>query len=260
MDPFNRKDETVDEFDDTVEVEGPNEKEALSRACDALNTVVENLGYEVIGGNKSKGFVGRLLGGGKTVKIRAWRKDERGEEIVTEQAEYAKEALTGIMKHLSDNFTISAIDKGDELHLLIDSDEGGLVIGKNGQNLDAIQFIVRRMVGKQQSGDNKKIVVNTEGYRERREQALVQLAKDSAANVRKNNRRQTLRPMSSYERRIVHMVLKEEKGVESRSQGEGSRRCIVVHPKSKDGNKRSREENGNVAATDKAEPGNEAIA
>jgi predicted RNA-binding protein Jag len=104
-----------------------------------------------------------------------------------------------------------------------------------GQTLDAMQYIVRRIVGKKFPDFEKQIIVNTESYRERKRDNLEMMAKRIAKQVRSSQREETLHPMNAFERRIVHVALENESGVVTRSQGEGIYRCIVVYPDAKKG-------------------------
>jgi spoIIIJ-associated protein len=233
-------------MDDTIEIEGISEDEATQRACDALNTRLENLGYEIIkGGGKSRGIIGLMRGNKKKIKIRAWRKDARGEDILSPVAAHSKEYLSEVLRHICEEFTVEAIEKSDDITLRIECDEGGLIIGKNGQTLDAIQYLIRRSSGRKFEDNDKKIFVDTEGYRERRQDSLVAMAKRIAKNVRTSKRPETLRPMNSFERRLVHMALKTESGVETKSEGEGEDRCIVILPMQKSGGSRPNKRDDN---------------
>ena len=228
--------------EESIEIEGETEDEAVSRASQALNTQIENLGYEIIQSTKTseepKGLFGLVRGKMRSKKkgicIRAWRRDARDDDTMGEVLKTAKEALSGILSHICDEFTVQAMERSDAIYLTIECDEGGLVIGKNGQNLDAIQYIVRRMVGKQCGDLEKKIIVDTEGYRNRKRESLEAMVKRLAKKVKQTNRREVLRPMNAYERRIVHVFLKNEPGVSTRSEGEGMDRCIVIHPEKGD--------------------------
>jgi spoIIIJ-associated protein len=220
--------------DNTIEIEGSSEEEATQRACEALNTRLENLGYEVISDAKRGGLMGLMRG--KKVRIKAWRKDARGQASLTPAGQLAKEALTLIIENICSDFQVDIMEQEDTITILIDApDDGGLVIGKNGQTLDAMQYIVRRIVGKKFPDFEKQIIVNTESYRERKRDNLEMMAKRIAKQVRSSQREETLHPMNAFERRIVHVALENESGVVTRSQGEGIYRCIVVYPDAKKG-------------------------
>lgn len=233
--------------DGSIEIEGATEEEARQRACEALNTRLENLGFELLQDGRGKGLMGLVRG--KKIRIRAWRKDERGEAPLTPAGQLAKECLKTILKHICDDCKVEAMENNETLTLLVDGDEGGLIIGKNGQTLDALQYIVRRIVGKAHEDYERQIVVNTEGYRERRMDSLESMARRLAKQVRTSQRKEVLYPMNAYERRIVHMVLKDETGVETRSQGEGMNRCIVIHPLAAGEKKRADLEGGEESST-----------
>ncbi len=231
------------EDDSTIEIEGHSEEEAAQRASEALNTRRENLGYEIVDASKRRGLMG-IVGGKKKVKIRAWRKDARGEDALGSLAKLGKEVIENILKHICKDFTLEAIEHSDTITLQIEGDEGGLIIGKNGNTLDAIQFVVRKVIGRHFPDNDKQIIVNAEGYRERRRDSLIAMAKRTAKKVRSSKRKESLRPMNAYERRLVHLALEDESGVSTRSQGEGFERCIVIYPEGrKAGSRKKRQDN-----------------
>ena len=214
--------------DDSIEIQGATEEEAVQRACEALNTRMENLGYEITKGGKG-GLMG-LMRSKKNVTIKAWRKDLRGEETNTPVNDFIKEALNVVLSTFCEQVDVEIMEYNEEVNVQVTTDEGGLVIGKNGQTLDSLQYLIRRMVNKKFADFDKQIVLNTEGYRERKQEALTSLVKKIAKKVRSSQKKQTLRPMNAYERRLVHMTLKSETGVSTKSRGEGSDRCIVIFP------------------------------
>jgi spoIIIJ-associated protein len=106
----------------------------------------------------------------------------------------------------------------------------GLLIGRHGQTIDAIQYLTNVIAWRQHGDDRKDVVVDAAGYRERRRETLEALALRSAERVRSSGEPVELEPMSSIERRIVHLRLKEVGGVGTRSEGEEPYRYVVVEP------------------------------
>lgn len=241
--------------DNTIEIEGATEEEAAQRACDALNTVRENLGYQLLGKDKKRGLMGFMRGGGKKVQIRAWRKDERGEEV-SPAPQYAKELLNNILLSICEEFTIEVVENSEAHNLIIESDESGLIIGKNGQTLDALQYIVRRAVSKKFPECEKRLVLDTEGYRERRLESLSLMAKRLAKKVRTSKRSEVLRPMNAYDRRVIHTTLQNETGVVTKSEGEGSHRCVAICPADKRGGRGRDRDRSNQDANEAEVNGN----
>jgi spoIIIJ-associated protein len=119
--------------------------------------------------------------------------------------------------------------EGDDGELIFDiiGEDLAVLIGRHGATLDALQYIVLAIVSKR-IGYRYPIVVDIEGYVHRRRQKLVNLAKSSAAKAIRQNRDVRLRPMNPYERRIVHMVLKEDERVNTVSEGQDPNRLVVI--------------------------------
>lgn len=112
----------------------------------------------------------------------------------------------------------------------LEGDELGLLIGRHGQTIDAIQYLANAIAYREYGDGRKSVVVDAAGYRERRRETLEALALRSAERVRASGEPVELEPMSSIERRIVHMRLQDEPGVATRSEGEEPYRYLVVEP------------------------------
>ena len=111
-------------------------------------------------------------------------------------------------------------------------DNMGIIIGKRGDTLDALEHLVNLCVNKG-DGEYTKVILDTENYRARREQTLIKLAKNLASSVTKNGRKITLEPMHSNERRIIHATLQNHANVDTFSIGEEPNRKVVIAPKKK---------------------------
>jgi len=122
-------------------------------------------------------------------------------------------------------------EEEDRIALNIESPDHQVIIGKRGQTLDAIQFIINRIVGRTHPG-NKRIAVDCEGYRERRSEQLRKMAHDVADRVRKEKIPYAFdASLTAAERRIIHMELVEEPEIVTRSEGEDDERRLVVMPR-----------------------------
>lgn len=124
---------------------------------------------------------------------------------------------------------LSRTIQGDDVTFALEGDRVGLLIGKHGQTLDAIQLLVNA-VGNKQASRHRQFFVDAEGYRERRRESLVSMAQrmaDKAVALRKEI---TLQPMSAHERKIVHMALDSYAGVRTESRGHEPERAIVIVP------------------------------
>lgn len=143
--------------------------------------------------------------------------------------EQAMEFLSSIFEGMSMNVDIDAqlSDNGSELSIVLSGDDMGVLIGKRGQTLDAIQYLTGQVVNKH-SESYIRVKIDTENYRERRKETLETLAKNIAHKVKRTRRPVALEPMNPYERRIIHSVLQSDKDVFTRSEGEEPYRHVVV--------------------------------
>ena len=147
------------------------------------------------------------------------------EEVFNE----AKKFLTPIFDEFNTKIDISYTANVDTntLVLNISGDKMGVVIGKHGQTLDAIQHLVNIVVNNGKS-NRVRIRIDSENYRDKRNKSLESLAKSVANNVRRSHKDYELEPMSSYERRIIHSVLQKERNIETVSVGMDKERHVVV--------------------------------
>ncbi|WP_302961243.1 R3H domain-containing nucleic acid-binding protein [uncultured Adlercreutzia sp.] len=162
---------------------------------------------------------------------------EDGEElVVTDEmldniADTAIAALQDILQYFNvGDVTIDEYE-GDEGELILDisGDDMAVLIGRHGKTLDALQFIVS-MITIRTIGFRYPVVVDVEGYKNRQRQKLESIAHSSANRAASQHRRVGLRPMTPYERRIIHIALRDDNRVETISEGEGSARHVVVVP------------------------------
>lgn len=124
---------------------------------------------------------------------------------------------------------VVAADTDNGLRLRIDTDSDGLLIGRRGETLDALQYIVSLYANKG-SDDYRRITVDTEGYRARREETLRRLARKTAAEVRDTGRAIAMEPMNPYERRVLHSALQDFTGITTHSEGEEPNRRVIIAP------------------------------
>jgi spoIIIJ-associated protein len=146
----------------------------------------------------------------------------------------AKKILEGILLRMNLDCPVTIEETPDMIILDIKGDGSGLLIGKRGQNLDAIQYIVNKAISKY--ADNRKmIVVDTEAYRKRREDSLLALAARLAEKVKKSKKALTVGHMNAHDRRIIHLALQNDESLTTKSRGEGEFRKIVIMPVKKGG-------------------------
>jgi spoIIIJ-associated protein len=149
---------------------------------------------------------------------------------LAEKREEAARVLREILERMSIDAEVSAFDDGEKIILDAHGSESGLVIGKKGATLDALQYVVSRIVFRK-SGDAAAIVVDAEGYRGRREDSLVDLAQRLAEKAVRSGRPVPVEPMSAHDRKVVHTTLAQHPGVTTESEGEGAARRVVIFPK-----------------------------
>lgn len=139
-----------------------------------------------------------------------------------------------IVKKLLDHLEIEAeasLSLVDDLYKIqLEVDDPGILIGYHGETLRAIQKMVAMIVYRQ-SGEWQRIVVNVGDYCQRRQETLEKMALAAAQKARFSKQSQSLFPMPSAERRIIHLTLAEESDVETISEGEGRNRCVIINPK-----------------------------
>lgn len=157
---------------------------------------------------------------------------ELTEEELDKVADTAIEALQGILKHFDVGEVTIDEYEGDEGELILDitGDNLAILIGRHGKTLDALQFIISAITTRT-LGFRYPVVVDVEGYKNRQRQKLESIARSAANRAVDQNRSIKLRPMSPYERRIVHLALRDDPDVETASEGEGSARHVVVIPR-----------------------------
>ncbi len=205
-----------------IEIEEKSVEDAIKVACEKLKLPREMLEIEII----SKGSSGIFgIVGVKKAKIRVKLKAPSYETA----AEKAKEILTKILEYVNLPTVVEAEARQDHVYLNIISNGSGLLIGKKGQTLSALQYLVSRMISKE-FGQNIPIVVDTENYRARREKTLQELAKQLSKKVKKAKKPIATGPMSAQDRRIIHLTLKDDPSVRTKSKGEGNMRRVVIYP------------------------------
>lgn len=173
----------------------------------------------------------------ETVEESSVSEEESSDElVVTDEmldsiADTAIAALQDILQYFNvGDVTIDEYE-GDEGELILDisGDDMAVLIGRHGKTLDALQFIVS-MITVRTIGFRYPVIVDVEGYKNRQRQKLESIAHSSANRAASQHRKVGLRPMTPYERRIVHIALRDDNRVETISEGEGSARHVVVVP------------------------------
>ena len=154
--------------------------------------------------------------------------EEEKAAIIEATREYLEKLFAAM--ELSAEITMSFAEDDNELSIDVEGPDMGVLIGKRGQTLDALQYLISLYVNKK-SETYIRIKLDTENYRERRRETLENLAKNIAYKVKKSRRSFALEPMNPYERRIIHSTLQNDKFVTTKSEGEEPYRKVVVYPK-----------------------------
>ena len=152
----------------------------------------------------------------------------------------AKDLLEGILQRISPEYRVSASETQEKIILSIEGDESGLLIGKRGQNLDALQYLLNKAINKIDN-EHKMILIDSGEYRKRREEFLLGLADKIRKKVKKTKKPVSLANMNAHDRRIIHLVMQEDDSLITQSRGEGKYRKIVILPARTGNNKRIRE-------------------
>lgn len=231
----------------SVETEGKTVEEAVAKACQELDASPQDLEIEVLT-QSSGGFLGL---GARKAQIRATRKEGRPpappetpleptlspprppSSFVPDPAGLAERTLRDLLKFLEVEVQIQVQEEPDRIVLSVQGDGSGLLIGRKGQTLDALEYLINKIVHKQ-AQEKKRIVVDTENYRSRREESLISLAQRLAEKAKRLGRPVTISPMSAHDRRIIYLALQDDKTLRTRSTGTGLYRKIVISPEKKE--------------------------
>jgi spoIIIJ-associated protein len=212
----------------TYEFEGKSTEEAIENAARNLNVPVEELNVDIIEPG-SAGIFG--LVGGRKARIKVTLKSTPAPQE-TDELLVAQQALERILSLLPVEATIRSDRIDGKVNLTIIGDRSGLLIGRKGKTLDALQYIVTKIVNK---ALDKKIhlVIDSENYRQRRTDSITQLALKMGEKAKRIKKPVTTNPLNPHDRRLVHLALKEDGELETRSRGEGLLKKVVILPKNK---------------------------
>ena len=150
------------------------------------------------------------------------------DSIIDETKDYLKKIFDAMELESTIDITLDKVSR--TMSVDVEGPEMGIIIGKRGQTLDSLQYLINLYVNKK-SNTHIRVKLDTENYRERRKETLETLAKNIAFKVKKSRRSFTLEPMNPYERRIIHSTLQGEKYVATKSEGEEPYRRVVVYYK-----------------------------
>ena len=234
----------------SLEIEGKSIEEAIETACHQLNVPREKLEIEVLNSG-STGIFGIV--GSKKARIRATVKEEAVETVpeaptpptqvvpdslpvLPSEIDLVAEAQTvtqDILKLMGLEATLQVEQERETLHIRIEGDTSGLLIGRRGQTLDALQYLITRILNRKGS-DKTKVVLDSGDYRSRRKSYLEEMALKMAEKAKQTGKPVVISPLNAHDRRIVHLTLEKDKSLKTISRGEGQLKKMVIFAVKKD--------------------------
>jgi len=206
----------------SIEIEAKTTEEAIKKACEHFHLTKEELDIEVLE-SSSTGIFG--LVGNRKAKIKVTVKEDSTIAV-------AQETLRKIISLMSMDTRISAERKGDDIVLNIEGNNTGILIGHKGRTLEALEFIVNKAVNK--AAEKKvRVIVDTENYRQRKEESLKGLALKMGDQAKRTKKTVTINSVNPHDRRIIHLALKGDSQVQTKSDGEGLFKKVHVIPNKK---------------------------
>ncbi|MCL2673737.1 MAG: protein jag [Defluviitaleaceae bacterium] len=209
----------MEDIRDSIERSGKTVDEAVADAVRQLGTTRENVDVEVLQEAKS----GILGIGSKPAKVRVTVKPS------PEHA--AREFLEEVIKSIGIDATFEFKHSEKQLNIMINGKDIGILIGKRGQTLDSLQYLVNLVINKG-TAPYVNVILDAENYRRKRKETLESLAHNLVKKARATRKKVVLEPMTSYERRIIHAALQSERGIDTYSEGDDPYRYVVISPKS----------------------------
>ena len=201
----------------TIEMTGKTVEEALKHALDELKLTKDKVDVEVID-EGSKGLFNLI--GIKPAKVKVTAKPDSLDD--------AKTFLVNVLNSMNINADIDIKEENDIIKINLKGPKMGLVIGYRGETLDSLQYLVSLVINKNHENPYKKVVLDAENYRHKREETLINVAQKTAYKVKKSGRPYKLEPMNPYERRIIHSALQEYTDINTYSEGEEPFRRIII--------------------------------
>jgi spoIIIJ-associated protein len=245
---------------DFVDIEGDTIDDAIDKALNALGVGRDKVTVDIL----SEGRKGIFGFGAQKARIRATLRkpadiqgasEEKSESSprsinaaeVAATAEKAQKALAEILKLMGVEATVTLKpgDSGDEIVLDVRADNNALLIGRKGQTLEALEYLVIRIAGERSGSEGPHIVVDVENYRERRRRTLQDMALRLGEKAKRQRKTVTVDALSAADRRIIHAALQDDPWVTTRSLGQGSYRRLLIIP---EGDRRKKDEPKPAAA------------
>ena len=203
-----------------IEVEAKTVDEAINQACEQLGKSQEEVDVEVLSDSSNKLF--GIIGGSK-VRIKATPRNLP----VNSAAQKAQEVLENILKRFGTETSVLTEEDSESITLNIKGDGSGILIGRKGQTLDAFQYVVNKIVHRMPDV-TKQVIVDTEGYRQRRKETLIDLAKRLGEQAKTKGRPVSTSPLNPFERRIIHLAIQDDADLTTQSKSDGIYRSVVI--------------------------------
>ncbi len=199
-----------------IEKCGKTEQEAIESALKELGATRDEVEIEILE-ESSKGLFGII--GSKQARVKVIKKDNYGKE--------AREFISTVFDKMGIHAQIEVKEEDDNIKIDLKGENMGLLIGHRGETLDSLQYLTSLVVNKGKE-NYKKVMLDTENYRQKREKTLEKLAKRLAHKVKRTGKRVVLEPMNPYERRILHSTLQDHPHVKTYSEGEEPFRKVII--------------------------------
>lgn len=215
---------------ETFEFQGKTTEEAVENACRELNISKDEMEIEIVEPGNA-GIFG-LVGSRKSkIKVKVPGEDrERHSEDEAEELAIARSALQDILDLTPIDTTVNAEHEDGQISLNIEGDKSGLLIGRKGKTLDALQLIVSRIVNKRLE-KKVQVIVDSENYRKRRQESLTHMALKMGQKAKRLNKTVSTNAMNPRDRRIVHLALRDDGDLETKSRGEeGQLKRVLIIP------------------------------
>ncbi|SJZ79860.1 RNA-binding cell elongation regulator Jag/EloR [Selenihalanaerobacter shriftii] len=200
--------------------EGKTVEDALDKALEKLSTTKDKVEVEVLD-EGNKGFLGLL--GSKDAKIKVIKKDDKHKKALKFMTKIIDKMNLGI-----DVEKIESETNHEQVVINLTGPNLGIVIGRRGKTLDALQYLTNLAVNKHHDDDHLRVIVDAEGYRERRKGTLQDLALRLASKAKAKGKKVVLEPMPPHERRIIHSTLQEDPKVRTHSEGQDPYRKVII--------------------------------
>lgn len=196
-----------------IEASGKTVEQAIEKGLSELNLTIDQVDVTVL---NEGGFL-------KRIKVLVSQK-------VSEQ-ETAQVFVEKLLDHMRLKFIVEPEENPESVKLNLIGTDSSAILGQRGEVLDAIQTLATQVVNKNKTDVYKRVVLDCDGFRAKRDTVIIQMAKNLEGKVNKSRRPTRLEPMNPYERRLIHATLQESTLVETKSEGLGKDRYVIIYPK-----------------------------